>query len=174
MLKDSGNIHDSYILENAGLILLCPFLPALFQQLNLIENNIFNSKADAIHAVNLLEYLVNGHKKTHNDNLWLNNLLCNIPYDYPVECADIITKKEVDECDALLKSVISQWTALKNVNIDGLREAFLKRKGELQFEDKVVLRIETHAIDVLLDSLPWNFSLIRLPWMDICLNVNWR
>ena len=36
------------------------------------------------------------------------------------------------------------------------------------------LQVETRAVDVLLDQLPWGLSMIRTPWMHAMLNVDWR
>ena len=173
MIKDSGIVYDNFILENAGLILLWPYLPRLFQQLNLIKDKRFNSEADAIHAVSLLEYLVNGHIDRLIGNLWLNKLLCNIPCNYQIENPKIVTLTEAEECDELLNNVILHWKVLKNASIECLRNTFLKRRGELQLEERAVLKIETHTIDVLLNSLPWNISFISLPWMDNALYAEW-
>ena len=173
MKADLGIVHDKFVLENSGLVLLWPFLPQLFQQLNLLKDKRFNSEAEALHAVGLLEYLVNGHKDILIGNLFLNKLLCNIPYNYQIEKPKILTIAEAEECDTLLNNVISNWKAFKNTSIDGLRHTFLKRRGELQLEEKAVLKIEACSIDVLLDSLPWNISIINLPWMDIALYVDW-
>jgi len=174
MHRDTGIVHGSTTLENAGLILLWPFLPKLFLQLRLIENNIFHSKADAIHAAFLLEYLAGGHREVRNENMWINKLLCGIPLNYPVESPNMITTLEADECDKLLISVVVQWKALKKLSVDNLREHFLKRRGVFRSEEKAVLGIEPFAIDVLLDYIPWNISSIYLPWMDNVMFVEWR
>jgi hypothetical protein len=34
--------------------------------------------------------------------------------------------------------------------------------------------VETRAFDMLLDGLPWAFSVIRHPWMTRTLYVEWR
>ncbi|WP_455607578.1 contractile injection system tape measure protein [Bacteroides sp.] len=35
------------------------------------------------------------------------------------------------------------------------------------------INVEGHAYDILLDSTPWSYKLIRLPWMENILKVNW-
>ena len=59
--------------------------------------------------------------------------------------------------------------------VEALREGFLQRVGKLvNRNDRLVLFMETSAIDVLLDYLPWNLSIIKLPWLKDLLYVEWR
>ena len=37
-----------------------------------------------------------------------------------------------------------------------------------------LLRVEARTVDILLDQLPWGVSLVKLPWMDRLLRVEWR
>ena len=75
----------------------------------------------------------------------------------------------------MLEAVIEQWPVLKNTSIAGLREAFLQRNGKLfSKNDKLHLQVEASTLDVLLDQLPWNLSMIKLPWMKGLLRVDWR
>jgi len=58
-----------------------------------------------------------------------------------------------------------------------LRQSFLMREGRLlrrESDDAWSLTVSTKAYDLLLDSLPWRFSTIRLPWMQTVLHVKWR
>lgn len=41
-------------------------------------------------------------------------------------------------------------------------------------DDRWILSVERKAYDVLLESLPWNCSMLRTPWMDLLLMVDWR
>ena len=54
-------------------------------------------------------------------------------------------------------------------------KGFLQRSGKLfSKDDKLYLQVEQSAIDILLDHLPWNLSVIKLPWMPDILRVEWR
>ena len=46
--------------ENAGLVLLWPFLPDLFQRLDLLRGGGFSSEEHQLRAVLLTQYLVTG------------------------------------------------------------------------------------------------------------------
>ena len=75
----------------------------------------------------------------------------------------------------LLKSVLSNWPALKNTSIAGLRESFLNREAKLQLQDESwKLIVQSKAFDMLLDGLPWSYSTIKLPWMEKPIYVDWR
>ena len=47
-----------------------------------------------------------------------------------------ITEEEINISEMLLKSVLSNWPALKNTSIAGLRESFLNREAKLQLQDE--------------------------------------
>jgi hypothetical protein len=63
---------------------------------------------------------------------------------------------------------------LKNTSVNGLRETFLKRDGILsRQENNWRLQVEQKTLDVLLDSIPWGFSTISLPWNGYLIFVEW-
>jgi hypothetical protein len=73
----------------------------------------------------------------------------------------------------VLLSCIQHWDAIKRTSIDGLRENFLHRDGVLKRDEfGWSLYIEEKTIDLMLDKLPWNLSIIKLNWMDEMLTVH--
>jgi hypothetical protein len=63
---------------------------------------------------------------------------------------------------------------LKNTSANGLREGFLKRDGLLTRQDRGwLLRVEKKTLDVLLEKIPWGYGLIRLPWNEYLVTVEW-
>jgi hypothetical protein len=86
-----------------------------------------------------------------------------------------ITDKEVEASEGLLKGVVANWPILKNTSIDGLRESFLQREAHLQLKnDSWQLLVQSKAFDMLMDSIPWSFSTIKLGWMKRPIHVEWR
>ena len=86
-----------------------------------------------------------------------------------------LSKAALLEADNMLQAAIDQWKFLKNTSPTGLREGFLQRSGKyFTRNDKLYLQIESDSIDVLLDQLPWNIGIIKLPWMKDMLWVEWR
>ena len=47
-------------------------------------------------------------------------------------------------------------------------------KGKDLKGDAWHLLVEPRAFDMLLDQLPWSFSMIKHPWMDRVVYVDWR
>lgn len=69
----------------------------------------------------------------------------------------------------------ANWEKLKNTSVKGFQHSFIERPGRLeQREDKWVLYVEERAYDILLDSLPWSYRQIRLPWLKKKISVIWR
>jgi hypothetical protein len=86
----------------------------------------------------------------------------------------VLSSEEKKEADDLLQSAIKHWSILKDTSPEGYRSAFLQRDGILKFEDDHwYLRVERKSYDMLLESLPFTISLIRLPWMKNKLLVEW-
>jgi hypothetical protein len=85
-----------------------------------------------------------------------------------------LTEAEIGECDQLLTAVIQHWSALKNTSPRGLQDTFFKRDGILEQTDKGwMLRIETKTQDVLLEALPWSYTMIQLAWNKYMIEVIW-
>ncbi len=165
--------HGVY-LNNGGLVLLWSYLPLFFKSLGIVENNRFVDEAAKEKAPLLLQYLLNGDTHFQEHELLLNKLLCGYPLAEPIHCQLDLDDKIVAEADDLLGSVIANWQVLKNTSRDGLRRAFLIREGRLsQDEMGWLLKVNRLGMDVLLDSLPWGIGLIRLPWMEATLRVEW-
>ena len=99
-----------------------------------------------------------------------------MPLDEPVEADVGLTDAETEEAIALLDAAIGHWEALRGTSPDALRGEFLMRPGMLAVDadGDWLLRVEARTVDILLDQLPWGISLVKLPWMDRLLRVEWR
>ncbi|AOS83869.1 hypothetical protein BIU88_06710 [Chlorobaculum limnaeum] len=159
--------------ENAGLVLLHPFLPQMFEALGIAGDDELLRPGEALR---LLHYLATGDETAPEYELALPKILCGLPPASLAGEAGPFTDEEREESAALLSAVIRHWEALKNTSPDGLREAFLKRPGKLTrwHDGGWLLQVESNSFDILLDRLPWGFSMIRLPWMPSMLHVEWR
>lgn len=161
-------------IENAGLCLLAVYLPGFFRQAGYLENGKFKNKNLAVRAVYLLQYIVTGTNKRPEYLLQFNKILCSLdPGEVIIENLRL-TKKEKAEADALLASVIQNWKSLKATTVQGFRTSFLQRKGILYLGPSVLtLRIEKKGFDILLDTIPWSFNLVKLPWIKKIIQVEW-
>lgn len=170
---------DVIYVANAGLVLLHVFLPRMFQQLQLLSEDV-NGKPrivgtdHASRAVHLLQWLVDAHCDTPEPSLALNKLLCGLELDMPVAPAIVPAEDEIALCRHLLAAAVSNWGRIGNTSADGLRETFLQRDGRLQRRDgKWTLTVSRKTVDVLVDQIPWAFAVIRHPWMSGELAVIW-
>ncbi len=165
-------IREGVYIENAGLILLHPFLPRFFEGLGIaVEDKLIQPER----ALCLLHFLTTGQRIAPEYELILPKILCNLPLEAPVESDIGLTHSETEEAEALLGAVIQHWEALRNTSIDGLRGTFLLRFGKLSLrdDDDWLLQVEAKTVDILLSHLPWGISMIKLPWMQRMLWVEW-
>jgi hypothetical protein len=64
---------------------------------------------------------------------------------------------------------------LRNTSPDGLRGTFLLRPGKVSLRnDDWLLQVEARTCDILLEQLPWGIGMIKLPWMEKMVWVEWR
>ncbi len=167
--------EEGLFVRNAGIVLIHSFLPALFSRLEWIKSRNFNHKISLQKALLLLHYIATGQGKAAEHLLVIPKVLCAWPVRMPVDKEIEISAKEQNEADKMLSAAIDTWAVLKNSSIAGLREGFLQRNGKLFTKnDKLYLQVENSPIDVLLDRLPWNLSIIKLSWMKEILRVEWR
>lgn len=165
--------REGIYVENAGLVLLHPFLPQFFAALGVGgDKNLLQPER----ALCLLHFLTTGQSLAPEYELMLPKILCNIPLETAVESDLELTDLEKEEVNALLEAVIRHWEALRNTSSDGLRGSFLLRPGKVSLRDDGdwLLQVESRTYDILLDQLPWGISTIKLPWMEKMLWVEWR
>lgn len=161
------------IVDNAGIVLLHPFLPRLFEGLGVSDGDVL---VDSSRAMSLLHYLATGDRYAPEYRITLAKVICGVALDEPVEADEGLTEAEAVEAVALLEAAIGHWEALRGTSPDALRNEFLMRPGVLSVDafGGWLLRVETRTVDILLDQLPWGISMIALPWMSGLLRVEWR
>ena len=167
---------DVFYVQAAGVILLHPFLLRLFRKLDLCEEDAFINEAFRQRAVCLLHYLATGQVRTPEYQLVLPKFLCGMPLNVPLDHLIEIETAEQAESENLIRAAIDHWGALGKCSPDWLREGFLQREGKLEKrETGWHLLVERKAQDILLDRLPqgWGLGMLKLPWMDELLHVDW-
>ncbi len=164
--------EEGLYVDNAGLVVLHPFLQMCFEGLGLARDGVLLQPDRALH---LLHYLCTGHTPAPEYELTLPKILCNIPLDTPVEADITLTDQEKEEALGLLQAVIRWWTALQGTSPDALRGTFLCRPGLLsrRTDGDWLLQVEHQSFDILLAELPWGIAAVRLPWMEAVVWVEW-
>jgi len=158
-------------LENAGLILLHPFLKHFFSQTGLLQENELTDPELAAHA---LHYLATGKEQDWEHTLQFEKFLCGIPALHPVKREVEISAEIKEAADDLLKAAMDYWTGLRSTSPELLRVEFLQREAKIIDEghaSRLVFERKTH--DILLDSLPWNLGIVKLSWHANLLYVEW-
>lgn len=151
------------------------FLPACAKALCFIgENGNFIDEASRARMVYLLQYLATGVEHAPMDELVLSKILCGIAPGAALASGIELSSAEKEEGEHMVMSAIAHWNNLRNISIEGLREAFLVRDGIIVItEGTMKLYMEQRAQDILLKNVPWNFSIIKTPWMQQILQVSW-
>lgn len=174
-LRDRARLEkEEFFLENAGVVLLHPFLTSLFRKLDYVEGGAFKSETDRHRAIHLIHFLATGELEVPEYSLLLPKFLCGLPFNLPLDHTLQPSKQEQEEANSMLQAAITHWKVLQNTSPDGLREGFLQREGKL-FQDAGgwCLQVENKTLDILLNQLPWGIGVIKLPWMVDMLRVEW-
>ena len=169
-------ITSQITISNSGIVLVGPYLRTLFNHLGLLDENDFKNLDSQKKAILLLNYIVSGKKEVKDeDELALFKILCNLN---PLEEIQIDSKIEENEAllvDSMLTSILKQWNTLSTSTVEGFRENFLIRIGDLTEDDKAfILLVDKKPFDVLLDSIPWEYKSIKLPWMKKIVLISWN
>lgn len=164
--------------ENAGLCLLAPWFSRLFDMLGYLddERKSLRNTALKIRAVFLLQYIVYGEEREYRETeLVFNRLLVGLSQHIPIPKHLPLTDIEKQTADSMVAGIKANWQRMKGTSVKGFRQSFIARNGKLeQQEERWLLTIEEKAYDILLESIPWGFRQIRLPWLKKYIQVMWQ
>jgi hypothetical protein len=166
-LLHHGN-GSRYSVQNAGLLLLHPFLVRLFVYCGILpENEKLISASNLSKAAALLHFLATGRDEVYEFELGFIKVLLGLNPNQPLAVSNgMLSNSQKEEAESLLLSVIEHWSSLKSTSREGLRSSFIQRNGLLiPSEDGWKVYLESAAYDVLLKTIPWSYSIIKLPWM---------
>ena len=166
------DLDEGIFIACAGIVLLHPFLPELFERLGIAAGDTL---LQPDRAFGVLHFLATGERRAPEHALVLAKLLCGFPLEAPAGAVSDLMETDAAEAGNLLNAVIGHWDALGGASPDALRGTFLTRPGKLsrRGEDDV-LQVEPQSFDLLLDRLTWGIGAVRLPWMKRMLWVEWR
>lgn len=164
-----------YVL-NAGIVVLAPFFPQLFRALAWVEYDRWKNASTLSLAVRLIGHICSGNGEDWEYNWVLAKILCGVPPETVIDMEPLLPEEAIVLSVQMMEAVIDQWKVLKSTTPEGLRELFILREGKLSADGEGTgwrLRVEKKSQDVLLERLPWGISVIRLPWMETMLLVEW-
>ena len=165
---------DEVYIENAGLVILWPFLGHFFKHLNMVKDKQLKDAQTKQKAIALLHYIATESTDFPEYQLPLNKILAGVDLLENFELNDTLSDSEFEECVNLLTAVIAQAPILRNMSITGFRNTFLLREGVLRSRDGAwLLQVEHLTHDIVLDRFPWSWEWVKLPWMETALRVEW-
>lgn len=172
IFDESPTEFKSIYVQNAGLILLHPFLKQLLKSCDVLgENNLIVNKELAAH---ILHYAATKKEKDFEHAMLFEKFLCGIPLQQSIQREIKIEEKHKQNTEEMLLAVVQHWSALKNTSIDILRSEFLQREGKLDCtESNPKLTIERKTQDLLLEKIPWNINIVKIPWMEKLIYTQW-
>jgi hypothetical protein len=166
-------IEEGAFVSQAGLVLLAPFLPAFLKDIGYLNSDGEWTQQQQLPI--LLHYIATGELETPEWNLTLPKILSGLKPGQHCDTLLSLNSKINLQIDELLASVVEHWSALQNTSTAGLKETFLAREGRLKQKNGFYyLYIKEKAFDILLSFIPWNYSLIKLEWMQKILFVEWK
>ncbi len=175
----AGLNHSSpfpMLVQQAGLLLLHPYIVRYFESCGVLDAGSRELHEDDLpRAAALLHFLATGREELYEYELGLIKTLLGLHPETPLPvCTGLLTSGEKEEAEALLQSTIDHWSVPKSTSIAVFRSSFIERQGVLREEENGWrVNVERKGFDVLLDQIPWSFSIVKLPWMQKAIFTEW-
>lgn len=170
--NDLSQDNGQYI-QNAGLILIHPFIKTFFEHCDLLDpknQQLLNPELCA----HLLHYIATGKTNAPEYDMVFEKFLCNIPMNQTINKHIKLSRKHKTQAKNVIESVQHNWNPMKTSSSALLRNEFFQRSGKLVVTDHdYTLTVERKAQDILLDKLGWGLGLVKLPWKEKFIFVNW-
>lgn len=181
-LNEKGTSMEKVMVNNAGMLLLQFFLPRMYRMADYLESDArsFKDENSKIRAIFLLQYLVYGEEKEYSENeLYLNKILVSLNDGTPLPKRCKLNEQEIRVVEDMILMIKRMWDKMKHTSDIALRQAFFQREGVVTYETSLgmsrwIIEVRERPYDVLLDSIPWSYTMYRYPWIDDIVEVRWR
>lgn len=172
--KDKDLIqNDAQYVQNAGLILIHPFIKTLFEHCNLLHPET-QQLTDPELCAHLLHYIATGKTNAPEYDLVFEKFLCNIPTNQTINRHIKLSRKHKTEAKNVIESVQHNWNSMRKSSVALLQNEFFQRPAKLVATDhEYTLTVERKTQDILLENLGWGIGLVKLPWQEKFIFVNW-
>lgn len=172
--KRNSRMEEAHYVQNAGLVLLNPFLQTAFEGFGWMENASFKDELAQENALWFVQLLGSKSPVESEAELLLAKILVGMAPETPVRSSHGFETSVLEEADTLLQAAIGYWNKIGNISPNDFRQAFILREGRLKDGGgSWQLKVERQTLDVLMEFLPWSIGVIRLPWMEQLLAVDW-
>lgn len=161
--------------DDAGLVILWPFLPRFFARVGLLDaERRFVDEPAVMQAIALLAQIAREQPEPPEWLLALAKLLCGRAPEQPFALTRPLAPAQLDECERLLEAVIANAPILREMKPASFRRNFVRRPALLGVREGAwLLQVERAPHDLVLERFPWSWSWLKLPWMDDPLRVEW-
>ncbi|RZJ49756.1 MAG: hypothetical protein EOO19_04730 [Chryseobacterium sp.] len=167
------SLNDGHYVQNAGLILIHPFIKTLFEHCDLI-NLKTKQLIDPELCAHLLHYIATGKTNAPEYEMVFEKFLCNIPMNHTINRHIKLSRKHQIQAKNVIESAQQNWNPMKKSSVELLRNEFFQRSGKLVATDHdYTLTVEQKTQDILLEKLAWGLGLVKLPWQEKFIFVNW-
>ena len=171
--EDLSQNNNGHYIQNAGLILIHPFLKIFFEHCNLIHPKT-QQLTDPELCAHLLHYIATGKTNAPEYDMVFEKFLCNIPINKSINKYIKLSRKHKTQAKKVIESVQHNWNPMKKASVALLQNEFFQRSGKLVITDSdYTLNVERKTQDILLDKLTWGISFVKLPWQKKFIFVNW-
>jgi hypothetical protein len=157
-----------------GVLLLHPYYTSLFDKYELLHDKLFTSLEAQIKAISFLYYVSTFEIQSTEQDLGVFKMIVGLPQNVFIKPDFELMEQEKEDCQSMLRQLIKDWSILKSTSEKTIQANFLQRGGTLKFEERTIdIHFEKSGFDVLLDHYPYNYSLIKLKWLDklICIII---
>lgn len=173
VVQEDVTQNEGQYIQNAGLILIHPFIKTLFEHCELLDPKT-QQLIDPELCAHLLHYIATGKINSPEYDMIFEKFLCNIPIHQPINRHIKLSRKHKSQAKNVIESVQHNWAPMKKSSAALLQNEFFQRPGKLVITDSdYTLIVERKTQDILLEKLSWGIGLVKLPWQKKFIFVNW-
>lgn len=170
--EEIAEVPANHYVNNAGLILLHPFLKQLFLNCGLLNKD--NTIKDPEVAAHLLHYTATAKEQDYENEMLFEKLLCNIPLNQTINRNIILSEEFKKHSNEMLRAALDHWPVMKNSSVALLQNEYLQRPGKIILTgDNPKVLVERKTQDILLDKITWNIGIVKLAWKNKVIFVDW-
>lgn len=167
-----SEVPANHYVNNAGLLLIHPFLKQLFVNCELLNKD--NTINDPELAAHLLHYIATAKEQDYEHEMVFEKLLCNIPINQTINRNIILSEALKKHSNEMLQAALDNWPVMKNSSIALLQNEYLQRPGKIILcGDNPKVLVERKTQDILLDKITWNIGVVKLAWKNKIIFVDW-
>lgn len=172
-IHDDGIANEGQYIRNAGLILIHPFMKTFFEHCELFDPET-QQLIDPEMCAHLLHYIATGTTNAPEYDMAFEKFLCNIPMNQTINRHIKLSRKHKTQAKNVIESVQHNWNPMKKSSAALLQNEFFQRSGKLVVTNHdYTLTVERKTQDILLEKLGWGIGLVKLPWKEKFMFINW-